>query len=148
MCMTRFTGRFVIECLLAWGLDDWNGFGLFDLICLEAFDGDGAEILYWWVAFMDLVMNCRWFWHFQTFSAVFLLGWGCYRPLVSWFAECSRLDEIKTPCKTVVLWICWNYLWCRCWRLVGKCVRFGFFAADTATKQPKWLFCKCYSTVL
>ena len=32
--------------------------------------------------------------------------------------------------------------------MVGKCVIFGFFAADTATKQPKWLFCKCYSTAL
>ena len=33
--------------VFVWGLDDWNGFGLFDLICLVVFDGDRVEMLYW-----------------------------------------------------------------------------------------------------
>ena len=127
----------------------WNGFGSFERICLVVFDGAGAEILCWWVVFMDFVMNCLWFWLCSNFLSGFLLGCCCcYRPLVSGSAMALKLFEIKIPFKTAILWVCWNYLWCRCWRLFGKCVRFGFFAADTATKQPKWLIRKCYSTAL
>ena len=144
MCVTRFTGRFVFGCL-RFGWLEW--IKLFELICWLLIDG--AEMLYWWVVFMDSVMNCHWFWLCSNFFRGFLLACcGCYRPLVSGFAGCLKLIAIKNPCKTEVLWICWNYLWGRCWRVEGKCVIFGFFAADTATKQPKWLFCKCRSTAL
>ena len=153
MCVSRFTGRFVIGCLvvvvvlwLEWSLGCLNCFASCWLIVV---DGDGVEMLYWWVAFMCFVMNCRWFWLFLNFLHGFSLGYCCrYRPLVSGFAGWLKLIVIKNPCKTVVLWICWNYLWDRCWRLVGKCVIFGFFAADTATKQPKWLIWKCHGTAL
>ena len=153
MCMTQFTGRFVSSCLvvlvvlwLEWILDCLNWFASCWLV---VFDGDGVEMLYWWMVFMDSVMNCLWFWLCSNFLRGFLLACcGCYRPLVSGFTGYLKLNAIKNPCKTEVLWICWNYLWGRCWRIEGKCVIFGFFAADTATKQPKWLFCKCRSTAL
>ena len=140
----------------AGGFGDWNGFrvGWAGLLAADSwwlieFDGDGVEILYWRVVFMCFVMNCRWFWLCSNFLSRFLLAYcSCYRPLVSGFAGRLKLIAIKNPCKTGVLWICWNYLWDRCWRLMGKCVIFGFFAADTATKQPKWLVRKCYSTAL
>ena len=132
---------------------DWNEFWValnwFASCWLIVLDGDGVEMLYWWVVFMCFVMNCRWFWLFSNFLSGFLLDCYCrYRPLVSGFVGLLKLIVIKNPCKTGVLWICWNYLWDRCWRLVGKCVIFGFFAADTATKQPKWLIRKCRSTAL
>ena len=134
------------------GLDDWNG-----LSCLNWFagcwlivlGGDGAEMLYWWMVFLDFLMSCHWFWLCSNFLSGFSLACSyCCRLLVSGFAGWLKLIAIKNPCKTGVLWICWNYLWGRCWRLVGKCVIFGFFAADTATKQPKWLLRKCRSTAL
>ena len=152
MCVTRFTGRFVIGCLvvlvdlwLEWILGCLSWFASYWLM---VFDGDGAEMLYWLVIFIGFVMNCRWFWLFSNFPSGFFACCCCYRPLVSGFAGCLKLIEIKNPCKTEVLWICWNYLWGRCWRVEGKCVIFGFFAADTATKQPKWLVRKCRSTAL
>ena len=48
MCVTQFTGRFVIGCLvlgviLVIGVD----FGLFELDWLVVLDGDCAERLYW-----------------------------------------------------------------------------------------------------
>ena len=46
MCVTRFTGRFVIGCLLAVRMIEMD-VGLFDLICLMVFDGDGVEMLCW-----------------------------------------------------------------------------------------------------
>ena len=153
MCVTRFTGRFVIGCLvvlvdlwLEWILGCLNWFaGCWSVV----FDADGVEMLYWWMVFLHFLMNCRWFGLYSNFIRRFLLAYcGCYRPLVSGFAGCLKLIVIKNPCKTGVLWIFWNYLWGRCWRLVGKCVIFGFFAADTATKQPKWLIWKCHSTAL
>ena len=137
----------------AGGFCDWNGFWVVwtdlsaaDWRCLMA-----MVRKCWFIAwsFMDSVMNCLWFWLCSNFLSRFSFACCCcYKPLVSGFAGCLKLIVIKNPCKTGVLWICWNYLWDRCWRLVGKCVIFGFFAADTATKQPKWLFCKCRSTAL
>ena len=132
---------------------DWNEFWValnwFASCWLMVFDGDGVEMLYWWKVFLDFLMSCHWFWLCSNFLRGFSLACcGCYRPLVSGFAGCLKLIAIKNPCKTEVLWICWNYLWDRCWRLMGKCVIFGFFAADTATKQPKWLVRKCRSTAL
>ncbi len=131
----------------------WNGFWVV-WIDLPAADRWCLMEMGWkccigeWL-YMCFVMNCRWFWLFSNFLSGFLLAcYCCYRPLVSGFVGYLKLIVIKNPCKTVVLWICWNYLWDRCWRLVGKCVIFGFFAADTATKQPKWLIWKCHSTAL
>ena len=150
MCMTQFTGHFVIGCsVLRVVLVVSMNFGLFELVWLVVFDRDWVEILSWKVVFMCFVMCCRWFWLFSNFLSRFLLGcYGCYRPLEGGFAVCVKLISIKNLCKTVLLWICWNNLCARCWRLVGKCVIFGFFAADTATKQPKWLIRKCRSTAL
>ena len=149
MWVSRFTGRFVIGCLVAGGFVIGMDLGVVWAVFLLGVGSDGAEVLYWWVAFMGFVMNCRWFWLFSNFLSGFLLACCCcYKSLESGFAGCLKLIVIKNPCKTEVLWICWSYLWDRCWRLVGKCVIFGFFAADTATKQPKWLFCKCRSTAL
>ena len=100
-------------------------------------------------SFLDSVMNCLWFWLCSNFLSRFSFACCCcYKPLVSGFAGWLKLIVIKNPCKTRVLQICWNNLWYRCWRLMGKCVIFGFFAADTATKQPKWLVRKCRSTAL
>ena len=136
----------LVDLWLEWILGCLNWFAS---CWLEVFDGDGAETLVYCVEFMDSVMNCLWFWLCSNFLSGFSLACcGCYRPLVSGFAGCLKLIEIKNPCKTEVLWICWNNLWARCWRLSGKCVIFGFFAADTATKQPKWLVRKCRSTAL
>ena len=156
MCVSRFTGRFVISCLAFSGFVIGMDFGLFELICWLLIDSVWWCLMvmvrkHWFIAwsFIGFVMNCHWFWLFSNFLSRFLLDCYCrYRPLVSGFAGWLKLIVIKNPCKTWVLWICWNYLWGRCWRLVGKCVIFGFFAADTATKQPKWLFCKCRSTAL
>ena len=152
--LSAFTGRFVVGCLvvlvvLVIGMD----FGLFwtDLLaadwwCLMAIVR--KDCIGEW-SFMDFVMNCCWFWFFCNFLSRFLHGCcGCYRPLVSGFAGWLKLIVIKNLCKTVLLWICWNNLCARCWRVEGKCVIFGFFAADTATKQPKWLIRKCRSTAL
>ena len=143
----------LLDVWLCWWICDWNGFWVVwtDLLaadrwCLMEMGwkcciGERFFWIFWWAA-TD-------FGFVQTFFRRFLLN--CcyrYRSLVSGFAGCLKLNAIKNPCKTVVLWICWNYLWDRCWRLMGKCVIFGFFAADTATKQPKWLVRKCYSTAL
>ena len=136
----------LVDLWLEWILGCLSWFASYWLM---VFDGDGAEMLYWRVIFMCFVMNYRWFWLCSNFIRRFLLGCCCRSmPLVSGFAGRLKLIAIKNPCKTGVLWICWNYLWDRCWRLMGKCVIFGFFAADTATKQPKWLVRKCRSTAL
>ena len=150
--LSAFTGRFVVVWL-CWWFCDWNRFWVvlnwFASCWLVVFGRGGVEMLLWRMVFMDFVMNCLWFWFFCNFLSCFLLGCcGCYRPLKGGFTGWLKLIAIKNLFKTVLLWICWNNLWARCWRLVGKCVIFGFFAADTATKQPKWLIRKCRSTVL
>ena len=142
----------LLSVWLCWWLCDWNGLGCLNWFAscwLIVFDGDGAEILVYYVEFYGFCDELPLILTFSNFMRRFLLAYcSCYRPLVSGFTGCLKLIAIKNPCKTGVLWICWNYLWDRCWRLVGKCVIFGFFAADTATKQPKWLLRKCRSTAL
>ena len=139
--------------LAVYGFDDLIGFKVVwtGLLAVDSWWLMEMVRKHWFIAwsFMDSVMNYRWFWLCLNFIHRFSLACcGCYRLLVSGFAGCLKLIAIKNPCKTGVLWICWNYLWDRCWRLMGKCVIFGFFAADTATKQPKWLVRKCRSTAL
>ena len=133
----------------------WFGWLEWMLGCLNWFASCWLMVVMGWKCcigewlYICSVMNCHWFWLFSNFLSRFLLDCYCrYRPLVSGFAGWLKLIVIKNPCKTGVLWICWNNLWARYWRLSGKCVIFGFFAADTATKQPKWLIRKCRSTAL
>ena len=64
------------------------------------------------------------------------------------FTRFLKLFLIKILCKTIISSNIWNLFAVGCWRVVGKCVRFGFFAADTATKQPLRLLVKCRSTAL
>ena len=131
----------------------WNGFWVVwtDLLVADWWCLMVMMRKHWFIAwsFIGFVMNYRWFWLCSNFLSGFSLACcDCYRPLVSGFVGRLKLIAIKNPCKTEVLWFCWNYLWGRCWRVEGKCVIFGFFAADTATKQPKWLVRKCRSTAL
>ena len=60
MCVTQFTGHFVIGCsVLRVVLVVSMNFGLFELVWLVVFDRDWVEILYWRVVFMCFVMCCR-----------------------------------------------------------------------------------------
>ena len=130
-----FIGRLVIGCLLADGLGVWNE-------CWVVWPNLLGGIWWWWSGNTVLVSGFYGYCDelslilvFSNFIRRSLLAFCCcYTPLLSWFGVCLKWVVIKNPCKTEVLWICWNYLWDRCWRLSGKCVRFGFFAADTATK--------------
>ena len=148
MCIARFTGRFGVwvRCFYVFSKRVLDGFGLSEWVWLVV---TGEKCRCSEQVFVGMVMNFSQFVDFWGFLHWVLVDWDCYyRLLVSGFTGWLKLIAIKTPCKTVVLWNCWNKLCGRCWRYAGKCVRFGFFAADTATKQPKWLFCKCYSTAL
>ena len=64
-----FTGCLIVVRSVADGLDDWNGCWVVWADLLGGVWWWWVELLCWWVAFMDFMMDCRWFWLFQTLFA-------------------------------------------------------------------------------